>query len=53
MAIKKFAMSTSVLMGENACEQIETQLSVFGAKKIMLAQGIRELKDKDLTETLH
>lgn len=37
MAIKKFAMSTSVLMGENACEQIETQLSVFGAKKIMLA----------------
>ena len=36
MAFKKFAMCTSVLMGQGVCEQIGSQASIRGAKKIML-----------------
>ena len=42
MAFKKFAMGTSVLMGENVCEQIPAQADLFGAKNILLVtdQGL-------------
>ncbi|NIA14340.1 MAG: iron-containing alcohol dehydrogenase [Nitrospiraceae bacterium] len=36
MVMKKFAMNTSVLMGENVCEQIGAQADVLGARKILL-----------------
>ena len=36
MAFKKFAMGTSVLMGENVCEQIVVQADLFGAKNVLL-----------------
>lgn len=36
MAFKKFAMRTSVLMGENICGQIEAQANLLGARKILL-----------------
>ena len=36
MAFKKFAMGTSVLMGENVCDQIVAQADLFGAKNILL-----------------
>ncbi|MEA1950268.1 MAG: iron-containing alcohol dehydrogenase [Planctomycetota bacterium] len=42
MAFKKFAMGTSVLMGENVCDQMVVQADLFGAKNILLVtdQGI-------------
>ena len=36
MALKKFAMSTRVFMGENVCEQIGLQAELLGARKILL-----------------